>query len=322
MERLCDNCVHCYKPTSIKDYFDKTLTMPDIHKWGIDVFKHQFWLCSSESIAHKDHSDGSLIMKPCYKNNFHGYCDFFKTSNSEDIKPSSISIEPPKEEIRQGDKVSLSVIITPCTIPAVIKEVPVTVEVELRDENGGLILDEKGSPKYITEEHLESVIVIPEHENDQNITYLYQWYKNNRKLYKENNNSILIDTSAGTTDVYKCEVKQFINENGDGGIKSAAIFTNEVTLDVIKVNKIILTLKAGTDPTSIPLPIIPSEIKTPKILTNGWTIADVEATNDCCLVKETENVSIECSEGLHAVLNEKLEIYGKSGILKLKWDNV
>lgn len=322
MERLCDNCIHCYKPTSVKDYFDKTMKMPDLHKWGIDVFKHLFWLCDSEVVSHKDHSDGTMLMKPCFRENFHGYCEEYRTSDAEDIHPSLIFVDAPTEEIRQGDTTTLSVTVTPCTIPAVTKEVPVTVEVELRDENGGLILDEDGNPKYITEEHLETVVVVPEHENDQDITYTYLWYKNNRKLFNETKPTVTIDTSKGAVDVYKCEVTQSIKSNGDGGLKCVSVFSNEIEVTVIGVNTVSLTLKTGTDPTSIPLPIIPSKIKVPMILKNGWTIENVEATEDAVITEDiVDKTSINCTDGINAEFGEGLEIRGESGTVTLKWDN-
>ena len=54
MEKLCEKCIHCYRPKSIKDFFDNTMKMPDISKWGVDVFKHLFWLCDTEPVSESD----------------------------------------------------------------------------------------------------------------------------------------------------------------------------------------------------------------------------------------------------------------------------
>jgi len=321
MKKLCDHCIHCYKPESIKDFFDKTMKMPDCHKWGVDVFKHLFWLCNCDEVSKRIHTNDSMLMEQCINQNIDGNCEFFKTSNAEDIVPSLVSITEPTEEIRVGDDATLEVTITPATIPAVTEEQKVVVEEELVDENGGLILDENGQVQYINVEKTETVIIVPEHPNDQDITYKYQWYRNGRKLFKETKSTITLDTTAASEDVYKCEVSQYIKNNGDGGIKSAVVSSNEVTINVIGVNHIILHLTKGTDPTAIHLPFTPSLIKVPHSLTNGWTITNIEATDGVILTEEiTDRVTIKCSEGITAEFGEGLEIGGDSGIVTLKWD--
>ena len=321
MKKLCDKCIYCYKPESIKDFFDKTMKMPDCHKWGVDVFKHLFWLCNCDEVSKRIHTNDSMLMEQCIEQNIDGNCEWFKTSDAENIVPSLVSIEAPTEEIREGDKVSLTVTITPATIPAVTEEQTITVEEELKDENGGLILDENGKPKYVNVEKTITVVVVPEHINDQDITYKYQWYKNGRKLFKETKATIELDTSVASEDVYKCVVSQYIANNGDGGIKSAVVSSNEVTIDVIGVNYIILTLKSGTDPTSIPLPFTPSLIKVPHALTNGWSITNIDATENVILTEEvSDKITIECTEEIIAEFGEGLEIRGDSGIVTLKWD--
>ena len=321
MDKLCDKCIHCYKPESIKDFFDKTMKMPDIHKWGVDVFKHLFWLCDTEPVSEEIHTNGSMLMKQCIEQNFHGNCESFRAASAEDIVPSLVEVPVPNEIIKEGDEVTLSVTITPATIPAVTEEQPVSKEVEVVDENGGLVLDENGQPQYETIEVTEEVVVVPEHENDQDIDYKYQWYKNGRKLFKETKSEITIDTSSAAEDVYFCEVSQYIKNNGDGGKKSAVVKSNEVTIKVIGVNKILLHLTAGTDPTSISLPFTPALIHVPYSLANGWTITNIEATEKVVLTEEIiPDVTIECSDGIEAEFGEGLEISGQTGTVLLKWD--
>ena len=321
MKKLCDHCIHCYKPESIKDFFDKTMKMPDMHKWGVDVFKHLFWLCDCDEVSKRIHTNNSMLMEQCIKQNIDGNCEYFRTSNAENIIPSSVEILPPNQIIRIGDKVELDVIITLALIPAVTEEVKFVEEVEITDENGGLVLDENGQPTYETREVTKTVVVVPEHSNDQDITYKYQWYKNGRKLYKETHQSIEVDTTTSSENVYKCEVSQYITNNGDGGTKSAVVSSNEVTVKVIGLNHIILHLTNGTDPTAIPLPFTPSLIKVPYSLTNGWTITNIEAIDGVILTEGiTDRVTIECSEGITAEFGEGLEIGGESGVVTLKWD--
>ena len=319
MEHICDKCIHCYKPVSIKDYFDKTMKMPDIHKWGVDVFKHLFWLCDTEPVSQKIHTNDSMLMKPCIEQNLHGNCESFRISDAEDIHPSSISIIPPTEIIRQGDEAVLEVIVTPCTIPAVTEKQTITVEEELVNENGGLILDDNNQPLYVKKEIVKDVIIVPEHENDQDISYKYQWYKNGRKLFQENKKTVSIDTSKASEDVYKCVVSQYIKNNGDGGNKFTEVSSNEVTINVIGVNKISMALKAGNDPTIIPLPFIPASIEVPFPLENGWSITNITFTDAAMLTKDVE-ARINCSDGIFAEIADGLEINGSSGTITIEWD--
>ena len=322
MEKICDKCIHCYKPISIKDYFDKTMKMPDTCKWGIDVFKHLFWLCDTEPVSEKVHTNDTMLMKPCIEQNFHGNCESFRTSDAEDIHPSLVSVEQPTEEIKQDDVVTLEAVVTPCTIPAVTEEREYEVEEDLVDENGGLVLDENGQPQTVIVTKTETVIVVPEHENDQDITYKYQWYKNGRKLFKETKNTIIVDTSKASEDVYNCVVSQFIKNNGDGGVKSADVSSNDVTITVIGVNKILMTFTAGTDPTLIPLPFTPSLITIPLKLSNNWTMTNLEATDGVILTEDvTSRATIECSEKIEACFGEGLEISGENGTVLIKWEN-
>lgn len=321
MKRLCDHCIHCYKPESIKDFFDKTMKMPNMHKWGVDVFKHLFWLCNCDEVSKRIHTNDSMLMEQCIEQNIDGNCEYFKTSNAEDIIPSLVSIEEPTEKIREGDEASLEVTITPATIPAVTEEKITYVEEPLKNENGGLVLDENGQPQYVSVPKTETVVIVPEHENDQDITYKYQWYRNGRKLFKETKSTIKLDTTVASEDVYKCEVSQYITNNGDGGVKTVVVSTNEITISVIGVNKIVLHLTAGTDPTKIDLPFTPSIINIPYSLPKGWVITDIKATDKAILTEKIiDKVTIECSEGIEAEFYEGIEISGSSGIVTFKWD--
>ena len=116
MDKICDNCMYCYKPTSIKDYFDKTLTTPNLRKWGIDVFKHEFWLCGSHDVSKIDHTNNTLVYKPCICINKRGNCEYFKTPDAENIIPSTVTIaptEPLPEKIVVGDDITLEVTAVP-----------------------------------------------------------------------------------------------------------------------------------------------------------------------------------------------------------------
>ena len=321
MERICDNCIHCYKPESIKDYFDKTMKMPDTCKWGVDVFKHLFWLCDTEPVSEEVHTNGSMLMKPCIEQNFHGNCESFRSANAVDIVPSLVEVAVPNEIIREGDEVELEVTVTPATIPAVTEEVTVSKEVEITDENGGLVLDENGQPQYQVIDTTETVVVVPEHENDQDIKYKYQWYKDGRKLFKETKSKIVIDTTKAEVADYFCVVSQYIDNNGDGGKKTTDVKSNDVPIEVIGVNHIIMTLTKGTDPTSISLPFTPATIHVPYPLTNGWTITGIDAIEGAVVTEEiTSEITIECTDGINAEFGDGLEISGDSGIVTLKWD--
>lgn len=321
MKKLCDHCIHCYKPESIKDFFDKTMKMPDMHKWGVDVFKHLFWLCDCDDVSKRIHTNDSMLMKQCIDENIDGNCECFRAPNAEDIVPSIVEIAEPIEDIRQGDKATLHVIVTPATIPAVTEEKIIYIEEPLKDENGGLILDEYGQPRYVNTPKTETVVIVPEHENDQDISYKYQWYRNGRKLFKEQSPTLNLDTTVASEDIYKCEVSQFITNNGDGGVKRTVISSQEVTVKVIGVNLIELYLSAGTDPTNIKLPFTPSLIKIPYPLSNGWTITSMSATDGVILSEEDiEKVTIKCSDNINADFGNGLEISGESGSVLLTWD--
>ena len=336
MERICDNCIFCYKPTSIKDFFDKTLTMPNLREWGVDVFKHKFWLCSNTTVSKVDHSNNSLIYKPCIAQNFRGVCEHFKTQDAEDIIPSSIEItpsEPLPEKIKTNTVVVLESTVTPANIPAVTKEVTVEKEVPVTDNNGNPLYDNNNEPITQIIEVTETVIVVPEHENDQDIHYSYLWYKNGRKLFKETKSTITVDTSNEEVAVYTCELIQSIKQNGDGGKKTASVFSNEITLDIVqpKENQITLTVKTGSVEIFLPLPFKISNYQFPITGTwaNDWTIKSAsESEEDIELTSELlEILTADCSDALEAdigsdTLGLKVKKQNTDGTVSLTWETI
>lgn len=334
MDKICDNCIYCYKPISVKDYFDKTFTPPDITKWGIDVFKHFFWLCGSPNVSKTDFTNNTLIYKPCITVNKRGVCEHFRIAEAEDIIPSSIEIasaEVLPEKIRTGTEITLEATITPANIPAVTKEVIVEREVPITDSEGNPLYDSNNDPITEIKEFTETEIVEPEHENTQDIKYSYQWYKNGRKLFKETNSTIIVDTSTDETAVYFCELLQDIKKNGDGGIKHASVFSNEIILDIVAptVNKIILTVKTGFADVILPLPFKISDYTFP--ITDSWVedwqfISASETKEDLEFnIELFEDVNqIECSPGI--TVNENLTFTATEenidGTITINWETL
>ena len=338
MERICDNCIYCYKPTSIKDYFDKTLTMPNLCEWGVDVFKHKFWLCSNPTVSKVDHSNDSLIYKPCIVQNFRGTCEHFKTQDAEDIVPSSIEIassEPIPEKIKTGTEIVLEATVTPANIPAVTKEVTVEKEVPVTDDKGNPLYDGNNDPITQIIEVTETVIVVPEHENDQDIHYSYLWYKNGRKLFKETKPTITVDTSKEEVAVYTCELIQNIKQNGDGGQKTASVFSNEISLNIVKptVNQITLTVKTGSVEIFLPLPFKIADYHFPITgsWANDWTIKSAsESKEGLELTAELlEGLVAECSQGVYVdvdtannTLGIRVEKQNSDETVSLTWETI
>jgi len=336
MERICDNCIYCYKPTSIKDYFDKTLTMPNLCEWGVDVFKHKFWLCSNPTVSKVDHSNDSLIYKPCIAQNFRGVCEYFKIQGAEDIIPSSIEItsaEPIPEKIKTGTEIILEATVIPANIPAVTKEVTVEKEVPVTDDKGNPLYDDNNMPITEVKEVTETVIVVPEHENDQNIHYTYLWYKNGRKLYKETKPTITVDTSEEEVAFYTCELIQNIKQNGDGGQKSASVFSNEISLNIVKptVNQITLTVKTGSVEIFLPLPFKIADYHFPVTgsWANDWTIKSAsESEEGLELTAELlGSIVADCSDGIEAdigadTLGMKVTKQNTDGTVSLTWETI
>lgn len=336
MERICDNCIFCYKPTSIKDFFDKTLTMPNLREWGVDVFKHKFWLCSNTTVSKVDHSNNSLIYKPCIAQNFRGVCEYFKTQGAEDIIPSSIEItstEPIPEKIKTGTEIILEATVTPANIPAVTKEVTIEKEVPVTDDKGNPLYDDNNMPITEVKEVTETVIVVPEHENDQDIHYTYLWYKNGRKLFKETKSNITVDTSEEEIAIYTCELIQNIKQNGDGGQKSASVFSNEISLNIVKptVNQITLTIKTGSVEIFLPLPFKVTDYHFPVTgsWANDWTIKSAsESEEGLELTTELlESIIADCSDGIEAdigadTLGLKVTKQNTDGTVSLTWETI
>lgn len=220
MERLCSNCIYKNEPTSIRDFYLKTLEMPNLKHWGDQAFRHHYWLCGNPNIAKTDCLNNSVIFKPCISHNLNGGCDFFKTENAIDILPSIVEIEEPTETIYMGDEVFLEVTDTPFTTPAV------TEEKQKVDIDGISMVDEEGNPI------MEEIIIEPEFINEQEISFKYQWYKNGRKLFSKKAKKLKLDTSIDSVDEYYCAVTQNIYNNGDGGLKTVTVETNKVEITV------------------------------------------------------------------------------------------
>lgn len=227
MEHICENCIYKYEPTSVDDYYKKTLTMPaHFCKWGQEYYKHWFWLCSNENVGDKDNTDNSIIYRNCREYNINGGCIFFKTPNAIDILPSTVSIAGPTEPLTVGDEATITVTVTPYSTDAV------TEERQKLDIDGQPLFDENENPI------METVILEEAFVNDQDISYTYQWYKNGRKLFSKKSNVLELDTTKPSVDEYFCEVIQSIVNNGDGGLKMVSV----------KSDAVIVTVEAAEEP--------------------------------------------------------------------------
>lgn len=216
----CQNCIYKHEPESIRDYYLRSLQYPDLHHWNQTGFKHRYWLCENPNVSKVDGVNGSLICRPCHTYNFNETCSYFKIENAEDILPSTSEIQEPTDPIKVGDEVTIEVINTPFTTEAV------TEEKQKLDENGEPLFDEESNPV------METIETEPAFTNEQDITYSYTWYKNNRKLFQKKSSELKVDTSVEATDEYYCIVTQSIENNGDGGNKTVQVKTNTVTIIV------------------------------------------------------------------------------------------
>ena len=247
ISHICSKCIHKVEPTSIRDYWLKSLQSPCLRFWGQEEFKHLYWLCSNPNVAEVDHVEHHIIHKPCNEYNFNGNCTFFRTADAIDILPSTIEIEykkvipeedvteedtenetaetlseetPEEDVLRVGDTVEISTKITPFTTPAV------TEERQKLDIDGVPMVDEEGNPI------METVEIEPEFVNDQDISYKYQWYKNGRKLFQKKADTLSITLKEEGTEEYFCEITQYIEANGDGGTKVAVAKSNVIELKI------------------------------------------------------------------------------------------
>lgn len=209
MKHFCKDCIFQTEATSIYDFYKKTLKTPDLKYWKLQDFEHKNWLCSNPNICKTDHTNNSLIYALCENINFHGNCIHFLAQNAISIEPSTVELISEKTELKINEEASLSVQITPFTLPAV-------TETKINEETG--------------EE--ETVIIEPEYVTKQVLKYKYQWYKNGRKLYKETSDKIVLDTSKESKDEYCCSVTQTLDNNGDGGRKSVTTNTETVIINV------------------------------------------------------------------------------------------
>lgn len=225
MKHTCDKCMYKTIPTSMHDYFVKTFTLPEKPEdWGKDYRKQMFYLCSAPGIAVIDHTNESLIYGKCRENNFNGECHYYREEHAEDIIPSTIKInsekiaEESEEPIYVGDEVKISITMEPFTRPAV------TEERQKLDIDGQPMFDEEGNP------FMETVELEPEFVNPQEIKYVYQWYKNDRKLWKEKDAELIVKAKEAGTESYHCVVTQSLEDNGDGGHKEFCSLSDIVDL--------------------------------------------------------------------------------------------
>lgn len=194
IKHICDNCIYKTVPESIRDYYVKTLKMPNLNHWGEKEFKHYYWLCKNENVGRVDGVNNSIIHKPCIEYNKHSNCIYFRTSDAEDILPSTVELVVENDTVKIDDECVITVKITPYTKTATEKE--------------------------------------DEFINDQDITYIYTWYKNGRKLFQKKSNTLTVDTSEEAVDEYYCVVTQQINNNGDGGNKLIDVISDSVIITV------------------------------------------------------------------------------------------
>lgn len=194
IKHICNNCIYKTAPESIRDFYIKTLKMPNLNHWGESEFEHYYWLCKNENVAKIDGVNNSVIHKPCIEYNKHSNCTYFRTSNAEDILPSTVELEVENSTVKIGDECVITVKVTPYTKPATETE--------------------------------EEVI------NTQDIKYIYTWYKNGRKLFLKKSNILSVDTSEEAVDEYYCVVTQQITDNGDGGNKTITVNSAPIVITV------------------------------------------------------------------------------------------
>lgn len=109
--------------------------------------------------------------------NNNGHCQYFRTPDAEDIIPSTLSLTASSEDVTEDDEVTLTATMTPANVPA----------------------DEGTTP------------------NTQSIEYEYRWFKNDRRLWKEEESTLAF--KAKETAIYSVLVIQKLADNGDGGSK-------------------------------------------------------------------------------------------------------
>lgn len=112
MDHICDRCIYKKEPESIRDYYLKTFTMPDLMHWNEDGFKHRYWLCSNSNVSKIDSTNNSIIYRTCQSYNFHGNCTYFKSENAIDIIPAKISLSASATEIKAGETTVLTITVT------------------------------------------------------------------------------------------------------------------------------------------------------------------------------------------------------------------
>lgn len=207
--KYCVNCIYKEEATSIYDFYQKTLTMPNMKFWGLKDFAYKNWLCSNPKHCRTDHTNNSIIRRPCEELNFYGSCINYLQSDAINIEPSTINIICEQTEFQGNEEAYITTEIIPFFIPE-------ETETKINEETGE-----------------EEIIIIKErYDTDQVLKYKYQWYKNNRKLFKETKDKVLIDTTKDSIDTYYCKVTQILEDNGDGGKKEEITTTSSVTVYV------------------------------------------------------------------------------------------
>ena len=199
MNHSCINCKYKYEPTSIADYYNNTRELPGCD-WSDPVLKHTYWLCKNNINSRTDYTNNSPVLKRCSNFNSYGSCPYYQTTNAINISPVNFSIKVPEEEIKVGDEITLHVSMA-------------SIHIDSQEKNPDKVKPIEIAPVQI-------------------LTFSYQWYKDGRKLFKEKDSVLKIDTSKESTSYYHCIVTETIYDNGDGGKKSANITTNSVEINV------------------------------------------------------------------------------------------
>lgn len=268
--KYCVNCIYKEEATSIYDFYQKTLTMPNMKFWGLKDFAYKNWLCSNPKHCRIDHTNNSIIRRPCEDLNFYGSCINYLQSDAINIEPSTINIICEQTEFQGNEEAYITTEIIPFFIPE-------ETEIKINEETGE-----------------EEIIITKErYDTDQVLKYKYQWYKNNRKLFKETKDKVLIDTTKDSIDTYYCKVTQILEDNGDGGKK----------VEITTTKSVIITVDV---PDGVPdIPDSPEYTK-PKI-----TLGFNPTKNLYNKVTESLNeitISANVTKGLESILNVKFYV--------------
>lgn len=233
MNHSCINCKYIYEPTSIGDFYNNTLRIPD-SDWSDPVLNHLYWLCQNTNNSPINFVNGKPVLRECEDFNSYGTCPFFETSDAENIKPISFSIKEPESAIYEGDEVILSALPEPVPVPenkpdVIEPDTPVTKETPL-DGESSTEPDSPTDPQIDPEPEPEPEPFPPA----QILSFKYQWYKDGRKLFKEKSPNLSVDTKKIGVSYYHCIITEYMSDNGDGGIKNANVKTNSIEINVLE----------------------------------------------------------------------------------------